>query len=259
MRDTNKFKKRVILAAIMIGISSFGFSYSAWADTNAVIQSDDFKIDLNTKNVAEELDATIINTGNIINISGMESFEMSELLSGEASISINYRLEDVNFKNDLQQVVKGKYDLGIIPFQLSVEEPYPFWKINNNNGSWGIGVPNIGIPSAIYELLPGSLGELHGYNNITYYKNGVVKGTITIKQLVPGTYVVPEIKLSELGLSKDTNKKIIANKVESSRMEIMANYKFNIPFICSSSLQVQGNATLRMYVNVIHDVTFKSY
>ena len=259
MKDTKRFKKRVILAAIMIGICSFGASNSAWADTDPVIQTDDFKIYLDTKDAKVELDATLMNTGNVLNISGMESFEMSKLLSGEASISIDYRLEGVDLENDSQQVAKGIHDLGIIPFQLSVEDPDPFWKINNNNGSWGIGVPNIGIPSVIYELLPGSLGELQGYNNITSYKNGVVKGTITIKQLVPGSDVIPEIKLSELGLSQGINKKIIANKVESSRMEIMANYNFNIPFISSSSLQVQGIATLRMYVNVIHDATFKSY
>ena len=255
MGDTNKFKKRVILVAIMIGICSFGVSYSAWADTDMATQTDDFMIHLNTNNVAEELEATIINTGNVINISGMESFEMSDLLSGEASIIIDYRLEDVDLKNDLQQFVKGNYDLGMIPFKLSMEEPYPFWKVFNNNGSWGIGVPNIGIPSVIYKLLPVSLLELHGYNNITFNKGGVVRGTITIKQIISHTYIVPEIKLSELGFSKAINQKVNANEVESSRMEIMANYSFNVPFLCSNSLQVQGDATLRMYVNVIHDIT----
>jgi len=268
----NIFKKLVLIFATVIGISSLGVSSETSSQSEQELEkvttcamdyispseNEDyyFKLSLldntagakNAASTVAELDATITKTGNTLYLSGMEPIAMSKLQSGDTSISMEYRFLDTDIPSDLLLDSEGTQDLGMIPFELSVDEPY--WRISNINGQWGIGNIETAITSVVYELLPKNLGEMHGYNNITPYKKEAKIGTITIKQLVPITKGITEINLSSLGLSEEINQKIIANDVKSSSLEIMANYNFSVPF----SLQVQGKATLIMYVNVIHDV-----
>lgn len=291
MRYKNRYQKWILLCAALVGMSRLGVSYAAWDHRNPILQKiatqttnvifaseyeDDTKVKLvynttdteNTKNTAfnesadTELDATITYTGKTLNISGMEAFAMSDLLSGEASLTIDYRLVNSELHYGLLQVEAGTYDLGVISLQLSIQAPY--WRLCNGNGSWGVGVPEIeNIPFAVYELLPGNLGELHGINTIHSCENGVVKGSIGIVQLIPSEYEVPAIKLSSLELSDEINQAIVANQEISSNLEIMTNYNFSIPFeleqeesiVYTNPMQMQGQATLRMYATVIHDIT----
>jgi len=271
MRYMRIYKKCILIFATVIGISSLGVNSATSIDSNQGLHNvttkdkeyifaseyeDYFKLSLvdnstdktNTASTAAQLDVTITNIENTLFLSGMEPFAMSELLSGVVSLSMEYKLVDFDLQNGLLLDTDEAQDLGNIPFQLSVEEPY--WRISNKNGQWGIGNTETLIPNVVSELLPKSLVELRGYNNISSYKNGVAIGTISIKQLVPIMNEVPEINLSSLGLSEEINQKIIANDVKSSSLEIMANYNFRVSF----GIQVQGVATVRMYVNVIHDL-----
>ncbi len=261
--------KLFLLGIFVIGISSIGVNYTALASSNLIVTNetinnidfnfeseyeDDFKVKfhnntVNKQETSEELEATIDNSEKILNITGMEAVDKSDLLSGERSIQIDYRLAATDLDNGVLLVGGEVYDLGIIPFVLSKDEPY--WKICNQNGSWGIGVPEIGIPKVVYELLPDSLGELHGYNTFTSYEDGVVKGTLTIKQLVPDKNTSPKINLTGLKLSDELNLEIVANELSSSTLVIMANYNFVVPF----ALEVKGKATLIMYATVNHDIS----
>lgn len=193
---------------------------------------DDFSIYLDYADKSEKLDAIIENNGKSLTVSGMEAIDMNKLISGEAGIRIEYRLQASDLEDGLPTVADETYDLGVIPFQLSAEDPY--WKICNENGCWGIGEPELNlqeieIPEAVFDLLPESLGNLHGYNHVTSSENDVVKGTVTIKQLEPCTVINPTIDLTSLKLSDEVNREIAANDLESSNLEIMANYNFSIP------------------------------
>jgi hypothetical protein len=249
MRHKGNYKKWVLLCATTIGISSLGVSYAAWSNSNVMIGNvttktmdflfsteEEFKIKLvnnaaftRGESASEDLDAIVTSTGKTLTISGMEAVDMSKLVSGEASITIDYSLKAADSKNGLISVADGMYDLGTIPFELSSDKTY--WKIWNDNGSWGSGDPELMIPEAAFELLPKSLGDLHGYNSITANKNGVIKGTITIKQLTPSITVIPTIKLTSLKLSDEMNQQIAANELDTSNLEIKANYNFSVPFI----------------------------
>lgn len=251
MRRKDKYIKWILLCVAAIGISSLGASYAAWSNSNVMIGNvttktmdflfsteaeDGFKVKLvnnaaftRGESASVELDAIVKSTGKTLTISGMEAVDMSELLSGEASISIEYGLKAADEKNGLKSVADGTYDLGIIPFKLSEDKTY--WKICSGNESWGSGDPELMIPDVAYKLLPTDLGELHGYNTITVNENGVIEGTITIKQLEPVISVLPTINLTELKLTDEMNQQITANGLETINLIIEANYNFSVPFV----------------------------
>jgi hypothetical protein len=236
----------------MIGLCGMGTSYASWVNAHSIVQNmstkkmdfmftsgydDDFsiKLDYNPEAVtgsaitSEKLDAMVKNTGKTLTVSGMEPVDMKKLLSGEAFLNIEYQLKTSDINNGLLSVADGTYDLGVIPFKLSVDEPY--WKICNENGNWGVGETEDSIPKAAYDLIPESLGELHGYNTVKSNQNGIVLGSILIKQLKPVTIVNPTIDLTSLKLSDEMNLEIAPNQTGTSNLEIMANYNFNIFFI----------------------------
>lgn len=243
-----KRKKWIIAGIVVIGILSLGTSYGAWANAHTIVHNvntkalnflfsseyeDDFSILLDYADKSEKLDAIITNSGKTLKVSGMEAVDMDEILSGEASIRIEYRMEASDYQKGLLSTADEVYDLGIIPFELSLDEPY--WKICNQYGSWGIGEPNIGIPPAVVDLLPESLGDLHGYNSVVSNNNGIVHGTITIRQLNPDKVEEPVIDLTSLKLSDEINLEIADNELESSELEIKANYNFSIPLVIEQS------------------------
>lgn len=246
-KHITKKRKWMIAGVVVLGVLSLGTSYAAWANAHSIVHAvntknfdfkffgeydDDFSIYLDYVDKSEKLDAIIDNSGKSLTVSGMEAVDMDKLISGEASIRIEYRLQASDLEDGLLSAADETYDLGVIPFQLSAENPY--WKICNENGSWGIGEPElkleeIEIPEAVFDLLPESLGELHGYNHVTSSETDIVRGTVTIKQLEPCPVVKPTIDLTSLKLSDELNLKIAANDLESSDLEIMANYNFTIP------------------------------
>ncbi len=243
-----KSEKRILLGMTMFGILGLSLSYSSWANAYEIVHNvstrafnflfaseyeDDFKIMIDYGDRSERLDAFITNTGKTLNVSGMEPVEMDKILSGEADIRIEYRLEAADLEKGLLSVAEESYDLGIIPFTISAEDPY--WKICNSNGSWGIGEPETEVPEAVIDLLPKSLGELHGYHTLVSRENGMIKGTITIRQTKPCTSTAPEIDLTSLKLPDELNRQIAANDLESSKLVIMANYNFSIPLILEQS------------------------
>ena len=241
-------KKWVIAGILVIGILGLGTSYGAWANAHTIVNQvntkvldfifsleyeDDFSIWLEYADKSEKLDAIISNSGKRLEVSGMEAVDMDQFLSGVASIRIDYRLEASDHQKGLLDIADETYDLGAIPFELSIDEPY--WKICNQYGSWGIGKADIGTPAAVVELLPESLGELHGYNRVVSHSNGIVRGTITIQQLNPGIVEKPEIDLTSFNFSDEMNLEIADNELESSDLEVVANYNFSIPLAIDQS------------------------
>lgn len=209
-----------------------------------------------------------------LSISGTEAFNMEKFLSGSARISISYRMEEDSFGAEPRKAGEEIYDLGNVPFFLTGEEPY--WRIANKNGSWGTGVPDIGIPDEVYRLLPQNITGLLGYNTVTSFTDGVLKGSVTIGQFLSRSLKLKSrvINLSSLKLPKGMNEEILAGGETGSILEIMANYYFSVPLILNQeenqeikqpSLEdsynllrncpgIQGKITLRMYVQVLNDM-----
>ncbi len=312
MRGNNRFQNWLILFIIGFSINGLCAGYaetvgnSAAADKNmpaledtgishlpsaegfifSAEYEDDFKIKLidnslndnkeaepfRNKDTVNRLDAFLEYKDRTLSISGVEAFDMSGFLSGKTSLAIDYRMIDGRQQNGLHKMEAGTYDLGNIPLFLTMEEPY--WRLSNKNGVLGIGIPDIGIPDEIYELLPENIGGLYGYNTIASYDKGVVKGTIVIRQIIPYNSEIQEISLSCLGLSDELNRKIIVNQEGTSILEIMADYYFCIPFglntetskngtesvptdiyrVLTNSPKARGKITLKSYIKVIHDI-----
>jgi hypothetical protein len=159
-------------------------------------------------------------------------------------------------------------EIGEVPLTLSADEPY--WRICNENGSWGIGIRGIGIPEVIYQLLPDRVYGLKGinYSGIQTEENskeyGNYKNKIVLLQRTP-VEERQSIPLTGLQLPKDIISQITADRVSQSKLEIMANYTFMIKvpygntsreFInCKENpLWIKGKVTIRYGVDVIHDI-----
>lgn len=300
MKCNNLIHNWIILFVVGLSMCSLCISYAATVDTKTAndikIQNlnftfpeeykNDFLIKLitnadNENNISDlkhnkrqvtPLDAFMEYNDKTLNISGVEAFVLEDLQNGKVSLAIDYLMLHGKKQDKAANVSIGIYGLGNIPFFLSLDEPY--WRLSNSQGVWGIGIPDIGIPDEIYKLIPENLSDLYGYNTITSYNNGVVKGSITIGKFITGMSKTPEINLSSLGLSNEINQEIIANKEESSTLEIMANYYFSVPFglnketseeileptqaisydVLTNRPKVQGKITLKSYIKVIHDI-----
>ncbi|MGB8454829.1 MAG: hypothetical protein WCD89_21185 [Anaerocolumna sp.] len=302
MKRNNIIHNWIVLLILGFSMCSLCVCYAAVVDTGTVTNKkseamdfifskeyeDDFKVKLiadsaygnsfdliHSKNTSSPLEAYMDYNHMILNISGVEAFDLTDFVNGNVNLAIDYRMiEDKNSNGT--NVLVGVYDLGNIPFFLSGDDPY--WRIGNNNGVWGIGIPDIGIPDEVYKLTPENLTGFCGYNTITTYKQRVLKGTITIGKFLSCQDNTIDINLSSLGLSDEINRKIIANGEKSSTLEIMANYYFSIPFevnqetsediagssgaisydLLSNHPRVQGKITLKKRIKVIHDMENKS-
>lgn len=256
--------------------TAFTFSREYEEDIKLKLIWDTVKADNDGKpgnsGTSSPLDAYLEYKGGTLSINGTEAFNMEDFLRGSISLGIDYRMvEDPTFKGS-EKVGTGVCDLGNIPFFLAGEEPY--WRIANRNGAWGTGIADIGVPDEIYQLIPRNITGLLGYNDITSYQDGELKGTVTIGKFTSCTSASPVIPLSSLGLSGKINQEILANGEKSGTLEIVANYYFSIPLSLSQETsedilnpaaavsydlltdhpQIQGKITLRTHVKVVHDM-----
>ena len=221
---------------------------------------------------SRELDAFLEYSKRTLNINGTEALNMEDFLDGTVSLGVSYGLRADSTAALTADISRGVCDLGNIPFFLSGDEPY--WRIANKNGAWGIGIPDIGIPDEIYKIMPENINGLLGYNSIESYKDGVIRGTVSIGSFLTEYTKSPGINLSSLGLPEKMNQEIITNNEKSSILEILANYYFSVPVILdqktseaflrptkaldydllTSMPQIQGKITLRIHVKVLHDI-----
>lgn len=230
-------------------------------------------IDVNTGE-GEQLETQITYTDKILKITGLEPFSLEELQNGAAGLEIYYSLAQLSPEEKQKDSCvrsenkEGSTNIGEVVLTLSEDEPY--WRICNENGSWGIGIRDIGVPEVIYELLPDKVYGLEGnYSSIQTRKgtrnNSDYKSKIVLIQSAP----IEEEKttlLTDLQLPKNIIKQITANKVNKSNLEIMTNYTFKmkIPLDSTSttslynynqnSLWIEGKITIRYTVEVKHDI-----
>lgn len=240
MKKRKEYKRLIVACVAVICICSLGISYANWTDGNRIsenittsildfiFQSDnnnEFKVRLVNENsgVNNELQTGIIYSNKSLNITGIEAFAMGELLTGAASLQIDYRMVASDMQNGLLHVADGTYDLGVIPFQLSSVATV---NLSNGNGVWPID-----NPGATQWLVPSTIESLHGYNNIISNEKGIVTGTIVIQQSASNAANVWEITLSSLQLPEEVNQEIVANDLTASSLDIVANYYFSIPLM----------------------------
>lgn len=189
-----------------------------------------------------KLDSFIKNTGNSINISGVDSIDANELLNGQVLLRINYKIEILDSCKDILQVKLGEYDLGRILFRRDLNKQEPFWRICNSNGSWGLG-SDIITPDIIYQLIPRKIKVLYGYNTISSYEKGIITGFISIKVIESDQYKNTTISLDDLNLEPKMKDEIMANIVDLSSLEIMTNYNFKIPIYWSKIINTKESET----------------
>lgn len=196
------------------------------------------------------LDAYMNYDSKTLGISGAEAFDLTDFINGLVSLAIDYRMTKDEPGQNTSQVTPGVYDLGNIPLFLTREAPY--WRIVNKGGAWGVGLPDIGVPDAIYKLMPENISGILGYNTITSYSKGVLKGTVSIGnyslredhasegQATPQENLsfgydlqtlkkTQEINLSSLGLPEKINQEILSSGQKASFLEVVANYYFSVP------------------------------
>jgi len=239
--------KWVLICAAMISICSLGIGYANWTDSNRIsshvttsildfiFKADNengFKVKLihNDSNAEDELLAGITYTDKLLNITGIDTSAMCQLLSGAANIQIDYRMVASDLQNGLLQVAEGTYDLGLIPLQLSSASI----SISSGSRSWVIAVPEV-----LQKFIPAKIEGLHGCNNVISHIDGVVTGSIIINKLIPEAAVatnfnvanatdvtavtdvtaISDITLSSLQLSDEINQEIIRIDIGISKEE----------------------------------------
>ncbi len=298
MKGRNIFHNWITLMVVGLFMCSLYVSYAAAVVTDPVRKDqskgtaftfmedhEDFKLEITSDTVksdntdekekhktSSELDAFLEYNKRTLNINGTEALNMEDFLDGSVSLGVSYGLRAESAAAGTEDISKGVCDLGNIPFFLSGDEPY--WRIANKNGAWGIGIPDTGIPDEIYKLMPENINGLLGYNTIKSYKDGVIRGTVSIGSFLSEYTESPIINLSTLGLSGKINQEITANNEKFSTLEILANYYFGVPVILdqktseaflrptkamnydllTSLPQIQGKITLRIHVKVLHDI-----
>jgi hypothetical protein len=271
MKGNKLIHNWVILLLTGLSLCCLGIGYAVRADADPVKENipstpsfifsrendEDFKLKLVYNQAREKaasgapLEAYMDYDNKTLRISGAEAFDLTDFIHGSVSLAIDYRMTKDRHRQNTSQVTPGVYDLGNVPLFLTREDPY--WRIVNKGGAWGIGLPDIGIPESIYQLIPENISGLLGYNTITSYKKGVLKGTVSFGNyslrgnLVPkgeamsqenlnslendlqNSDKTPEINLSSLELPEKLNQEILSSGQKASILEIVANYYFSVP------------------------------
>lgn len=245
------------------------FIFSSHEDTDISLKIKD----MNTGR-EEQLETQITYTDKILEVTGLEPFSLEKLQNGTAGLEIYYSLAESHTEekpiNSYEKTENREriVEIGEIPLTLSEDEPY--WRICNENGSWGIGIRGIGIPEVIYQLLPENINGIKGisYNGIQTQENIKYNGNYKNKIVLLKETPVEEkqsILLTDLQLPENIIRQITADKVYQSKLEIMANYTFKIKVPskdinmdlnnCSeNSLWIKGKVTIRYAVDINHDI-----
>lgn len=128
------------------------------------------------------------------------------------------------------------------------------------------------IPEAVNKLLPDTFQGISAVNYIDVTSEGVLNGKIILYSRTPGEYQLSELTLSDLGLPKNVTNDIMANGIQTSTLELVANYNFSIPFCdgmqnayqeskvqkrnneySGPSITVDGQIPFRILVNIRHE------
>ncbi|MDF2590416.1 MAG: hypothetical protein K0S41_4259 [Anaerocolumna sp.] len=199
------------------------------------------------------LDAYIFPSNKELVISGIEPVELKDFLEKDFNFNIEYSIIKEDQTNC--QLTWNKDELintvDNISFTLSEDEPY--WRISNSNGVWGVGIPNIGVPELIYDILPKKINDVSIEQSAEISNALFLNGKITLIAPEKNNFIIPEIKLKDFKLPKEINKQIIEKQSISSNLEIMANYNFRIP-IHKENLIITGKATFLIHINIINDI-----
>lgn len=226
-----------------------------------------------TKDNSMKLESFITYTKDSITFAGTEGFSFHDLISGNANIRIEYKLKSLvkpstyQINNTYQKkhlyhvedTLSENLEIYLETISFALEEDNLYWRISNQNGSWGIGIPDLETPRKIIKLIPKVIDNLHGYNRFVYDENGNIVANLVIEQKCLATDV-EEVKLSELELPPEINKMLTANHAMTSKLEIVTTYKFDIPFSTKNNVKskvendksINGTITLRILFDVIH-------
>jgi hypothetical protein len=293
MKGKSGFRNWFFILALGFSMYSLAVSYAASISADDIPTSEssktacyrfaeeydsDFGIKLhrnslssNAQKAVETLEAYFTYDDKILKIDGVEAFDISDLLSGNANIAIKYRMETKEENKEAVTIDKTEIDLGVIPFFLSNEELY--WRIYNGNGAWGVGDKNIGRPAILDKLIPRSIDNLHGYNLINEGNTKELKATIILKESEITENGNTKISLSSLNLPIEITHQLTANNAKYSTLEVIANYYFSVPFefvldkthntldfknatgsnLFLSQSQIQGVVTLKKFIKLIND------
>lgn len=245
-------------------------------------EDDEFTLKLMNMNTGEgeQLESQITYTDKIVKLIGLEPISIEDLQSGKVGLDFYYSVIqsnteekqsdffERNVNNENNEYKESITKLGEVLFHLSEDEPY--WRISNENGSWGIGIRDIGIPEVIYELLPDKVYGMEGIHDSSLQatndtlNNSIYKNNIRLTQNTP-MIEDKTILLSDLHLPNNIMKQITANKVQESCLEIMTNYTFkvkvpldgistNISNYQIKPLWIEGKITIRYTVDVKHNI-----
>jgi hypothetical protein len=209
--------------------------------------------DTTLKSREYNLSAFITPNMNQIDISGVEPVLLKDFLCNTLNLEIDYSIIKVDLQKKEVKWNKNELEKQNGSINLILSEQDPYWRISNQNGVWGVGIPNIGIPQMIKEILPKKLEDVRIEYSSEIGKVNILNGKITLLSPEDSTYEFSNINLSDLKLSKQLNQQIIKNQVGSSDLEIIANYDFSIP-IEKEKLSIKGTVTFAIYIRVIHDI-----
>lgn len=214
----------------------------------------DYVGDKNSINLEKyNLDAYIFPSNKELVISGIEPVELKDFLEKDFNFNIEYSIIKEDQTNC--QLTWNKDELintvDNISFTLSEDEPY--WRLSNGNGVWGVGIPNIGVPELIYDILPKEINDVSIEQSAEISNALFLNGKITLIAPEKNNFMIQEIKLKDFNLPKEIIKKIIEKQSISSNLEIMANYNFRIP-IHKENLIITGKATFLIHINIINDI-----
>ncbi|MDF2474490.1 MAG: hypothetical protein K0R21_2272 [Anaerocolumna sp.] len=207
------------------------------------------------------IDSDIYYTDHLMNLTGREAVSIDEFLGGNAILAIDYRMVKtylnkipLNFNQAIDDIniLETASQKKEIPFYRSEDEVY--WRISNKNTSVGIGVPSLEIPNIIDRLLPEKLNGVYAENIFPVTNKDVMDGTIWLYPKQTGKYEFQNITLDQLDLPDDIESKLKANGETASTLEILANYKFVIPFKVSGyEMAVSNKICFRVHIIVDHN------
>lgn len=208
----------------------------------------DYKITLNDT----EVDAYVIQSLQTLEVQCVEAINLFQLWEDKAVIGIEYGIIETAKDNILETLeqesetessswkkvlttedVEKEDVLGHCVMMMTLDEDNIFWRINNQNGSYGVGAGPYIIPSGVLELLPRKIEQFLGINHYKEEEAGVFHGffffTPDVQQDKVPSWIKKELSFQTLGLSNKIKRMLFKNNESSAILEIKANYKFTLP------------------------------